>query len=154
MPTILVGDTNIWIDLKAGGLLKAAFSLPFTYVVPDLLYEDELKEYEGPDLLHLGLKVEALSEDEITVAEDLATRHPRPGRMDIIALSLALARGWDLLSGDSGLREAAQREGCRVHGTLWILRELVKAGILSRKQAEERIEVMRGAGRRLPRLEW
>lgn len=149
-----MGDTNIWIDLKAGGLLEAAFSLPFTYAVPDLLFEDELKEHEGPELLRLGLKVEELADQEISAAEDLAARHPRPGRMDIVALSLAITRGWDLLSGDSSLREAARREGCKVHGTLWILRELVRARVLTKIEADERLEEMRVAGRRLPRMEW
>ncbi len=43
---VLVSDTSALVDLERGSLLDAAFRLPFEFVVPDLLYERELKGLE------------------------------------------------------------------------------------------------------------
>ena len=50
---VLVSDTSVLVDLERGSLLKASFSLPFQFAVPDLLYERELKNYVGEDLVGL-----------------------------------------------------------------------------------------------------
>ena len=57
---VLVSDTSILIDLERGTLLTC-FLLPFQFVVPDLLYERELKNHGG-DLLRLGLLIEELDQ--------------------------------------------------------------------------------------------
>ena len=45
MQQVLVSDTSVLIDLKRGSLLEASFRLAFRFVVPDLLYERELKNW-------------------------------------------------------------------------------------------------------------
>ena len=40
---VLVSDTSILIDLERADLLRAAFSVDPEFVVPDLLYERELR---------------------------------------------------------------------------------------------------------------
>ncbi len=57
---VLVSDTSILIDLERGALLEAGFLLPFKFAVPDLLYERELKNHGGDNLLKLGLRIEEL----------------------------------------------------------------------------------------------
>ena len=44
MQQVLVSDTSVLIDLKRGSLLEVSFRLAFRFVVPDLLYERELKK--------------------------------------------------------------------------------------------------------------
>jgi hypothetical protein len=58
--TTLVSDTSVLIDLERGELIECAFELSATFVVPDVLYERELREYGGDGLLKLGVKVESL----------------------------------------------------------------------------------------------
>jgi len=62
LPTILTGDTNIWANLHKWGLPKEACSLPVTFAVPDLLFECELANFEGPDLVRLDLVGKRLAE--------------------------------------------------------------------------------------------
>ena len=57
---VLVSDTSILIDLERGSLLETCFRLPFEFAVPDLLYERELKNHGGDNLLRLGLRIEDL----------------------------------------------------------------------------------------------
>ena len=72
---VLVSDTSILIDLERASLLRAAFSLDAEFVVPDLLYERELRDSGGADLLALGLRVETLDEGEVeSVGHTLSER--------------------------------------------------------------------------------
>jgi hypothetical protein len=58
--TILVSDTSVLIDLERGELILCAFKLSATFAVPDVLYERELQDHGGEELLKLGLRVESL----------------------------------------------------------------------------------------------
>lgn len=49
-------------------LLEASFRLTFRFVVPDLLYERELKNRGGGDLIRLGLVIEELDGDGVSIA--------------------------------------------------------------------------------------
>ena len=76
MQQVLVSDTSVLIDLKRGSLLEASFCLAFRFVVPDLLYERELKNWGGEDLIRLGLVVEALDGDGVSLALAYRKRMP------------------------------------------------------------------------------
>jgi predicted nucleic acid-binding protein len=56
--------------------------------------------------------------------------------MDHSALALALQERCPLLTGDKDLRVAAKKEGVEVHGTLWIIEELLNQKILKQSQAK------------------
>ena len=58
---VLVSDTSVLIDLERGNLLETAFACGLTMIVPDLLYQRELADHNGPYLRSLGLGVTALS---------------------------------------------------------------------------------------------
>ena len=62
---VLVSDTSVLVDLERGSLLEASFRLPFRFSVPDLLYERELKNWVGEELIRLGLSVEELDGDGV-----------------------------------------------------------------------------------------
>jgi predicted nucleic acid-binding protein len=55
-----------------------------------------------------------------------------------------------LLTGDRHLTEAANREGVATHGTLWVLDEMVRLGIVARGKAAQALEQMLERGSRLP----
>ena len=54
-PRLCVSDTFVLTDLDRGSLLEAVFDQPLVFVVPDLLYERELRPYGGAPLLKRGL---------------------------------------------------------------------------------------------------
>ena len=65
---VLVSDTSVLIDLDRGSLVEPIFRLPFEFTVPDLLYERELREHGGPDFVGLGLRVEELDGNGVSLA--------------------------------------------------------------------------------------
>jgi len=121
---VLVSDTSVIIDLERGRLLERVFQLRYEFVVPDLLFEDELRPYGGERLLELGLRVAEL--DDAGVSEAIQARRETPALSlpDVFAYTLARANSWVLLSGDGPLRALAERTNVECHGVLWIFDEL------------------------------
>jgi len=83
-------------------------------------------------------------------AMELVGRVRGPSRNDCFALALARQQNCPLLSGDEALRKAARHEAVEVKGTLWVVEELVRAGVISVDRAHAAYERMRANARRLP----
>lgn len=145
---MLICDANILIDLEIAGLAERTLGL-FSCAVPDLLFYQELAERHGY-LLHSGLELKELDPLQIARLMELVRKYPRPGRIDLATLVLAEAQGCPLLTGDASLRAAAAIENVEVHGTLWLVEQLVTRGGLSVTGAIAAYAELRSAGRRLP----
>jgi len=148
---LLISDANIIIDMNTGRLLRLMFRFDATFVVPDVLFEEELRT-DHPELLRLGLKLLELREDTVVYAGRLVEKYRSLGASinDLLALALAHQENCPLLTGDGRLRTAGQTEGIDVHGTLWLIEQMVKARTITVRQAEAGYAKMREAGRRLP----
>src|SRR5437868_808350 len=131
MPVLLVSDTSVLIDFQRGGILETVFRLPFELGVPDVLYERELRGWDGPALEPLGLRVLVLDGDGLTLAQSYRQREPRLSLPDALALALAKTGDHILLAGDASLRAQAELEDVQCHGVLWILDALEEHGIMS-----------------------
>lgn len=146
---LLISDANILIDMEEGGLLVSMFSLECQFSVPDVLYEEELKDQHS-HLLDLGLTVQGMDMALMLRVSVLAAQYPRPGRNDLFALALAEHEKCPLLTGDAALRNAAENEKVEVRGTLWLMEEMVRSGRISAAIARNAYNQMRASGRRLP----
>ena len=154
MQQVLVSDTSVLIDLRRGSLLEASFCLAFRFVVPDLLYERELKNWGGEDLIRLGLVVEQLDGDGVSLALAYRKRMPALSLPDCFALALAQIRSWILLSGDSALSQLASDEMVEYHGVLWLLDKMHDAAVVSIRELHDSLTTIAAHPRcRLPRPE-
>lgn len=149
--TLVISDANVLIDMESGGLLEPMFRLDYRFAVPDVLYEEELRDHH-PGLVALGLHRIELSSASVRYVEVLAAdrRSRGVGRYDLFALALARQEECLLLTGDALMRALAEAEQCRVHGTLWLVAELLGDGRIRAARARRAYEAMRDAGRRLP----
>ena len=127
---VLVSDTSVLIDLERGGLLVPAFASGLSMVVPDLLYEDELKDTNGPYLRTLGLGVLALDPPELQLVQVIKRRRSVLSLADCFALVLALREDHALVTGDRNLRQEAEKEKTATYGLLWLLDQLVDLGVV------------------------
>jgi len=139
-------DTNIWIDFSIIACIDKPFLLDNLYYLSDIIYHDEIDENTGFNhsanknhyqeirdcVKENKLHITTTSPEELKLAMKYASEYRPPiikkaiSLEDGIALAIAKKRKWVLLSGDSGLREAAKLEGVICHGTLWICNELFK----------------------------
>ena len=128
---ILVSDTSVLIDLERGGLLEAAFTCGLTMVVPDLLYEKELANENGPWLRQLGLGVVSLSPPELSLAQEVHNTRSTLSLPDCFALSCATRDGYELVTNDKALRSEALARLGKVFGLFWILDQMAASGKVS-----------------------
>lgn len=151
---ILVSDTSVLIDLERGRLLDECFGLPFEFAVPDLLYRQELEAYGGADLVALGLRVEELTGQELTIAQATRGARPKLSVPDAYAYSLASGRGWTLLTGDGELRALAEANGVPFFGVLWICDQLFEGQVMDAAAVADGLDLIAAHERcRLPRAE-
>ena len=125
---LLVSDTSVLVDLERGNLLSEAFRLPCRFVVPDLLYEWELQDSGGGDVLALGLIVADLTAEEVEAARAYRREKLALSLPDAFALALAASRGLTLLTGDRRLRASADDAGVPCHGLLWLFDHMFAHG--------------------------
>ena len=151
-PSVWVIDTCVLIDLHKGGVLRELFRFPHRLVVPDVIV-DELREPDVEELLEAGLEAVELSGAQVLEVLELRVRYPRPSLNDLFALVVARSLDALLLTGDKHLRQAAETMGVTVHGTLWVLDEMIWAQILPPQRAAEALRRMLAQGRRLPSAE-
>lgn len=129
MVDLLISDTSVLVDLKRGSLLKAAFGLRYRFVVPDLLYERELRDHGGDELIGLGLVVADLTGEQVELAQLYKREKPALSSPDVFALALAKTEGGTLLTGDRRLRALAAEQQIACHGVLWLIDEMHLAGV-------------------------
>jgi len=130
--TLFVSDSSVLIDLERGGLLQAAFRCEISMLVSDLLYENELRESNGPYLMRLGLGVTSLSPDELAAAQDLQDERPALSLEDCFALICAKRADHCLLAGDGPLGKEAAAKSVSCRGLLWLLDQMLASGKVTR----------------------
>jgi len=145
----LISDANIFIDMEEGGLIEKMFRLPETFLVPDILFVEELSAHH-PTLPAYGLKIKALQAPAIEEVMKLSRQYKQPSQNDLFALALAKQESCPLVTGDRRLREAANNEKIEVKGTLWLIGRMFEESILNRSEAKKAYDKMREAHRRLP----
>lgn len=150
---LLVSDANVLIDVAAGGIIDRVFRIPdFELCVPNVLFAEELAE-QYPLLPSFGLQVLNMRGDLVMQAGVLRREFRQTSVNDLLALVLAEDLKCPLLTGDRALRHLARQRGNDVHGTIWIVRQLLEASLISVSKGEAAFESMRADGSRLPWVE-
>jgi hypothetical protein len=146
---LLVSDANIFIDLEVSGLTRQLFLLPHEIVVPDTLYDQELK-LRHAQLLELGLQLRVLSGAQVAEVFDLQAKYPAPSLNDLFALVLAKSLQCPLATGDARLRQAAAGEGLELLGSLTLLEQMIAEELITLDDLRRAYRQMRDSNRRLP----
>jgi rRNA maturation endonuclease Nob1 len=145
---IAVKDANVFIDLESMGILDLWFQLGHetitsSYVVIEL---EDGGHANALASIRAGQVREAVISAEEMEGEFEALRAELEGSglsvTDTSVLFLAIRELAILLSGDKQLRKKARLRTVQVHGTLWIMDELVAAGILVPAVAADRLETL------------
>ena len=104
LQSVLVTDTNIWIDLENGDILINVFHLPYRFLIPD---------FAIPELIHpgwkileaLGLEARELAAEQVVELNQLSQAHRNLSIIDLEAFLLARMLNATLLTGDWRLNE-------------------------------------------------
>ena len=147
--SVLVTDTNIWIDLENGGILAEVFHLPYQFLTPDFAIP-ELIHPRWQTLQALGLEARELDPEGILELFKLRQDFNNLSTIDLAAFLLAKTLEATLLTGDWRLNELAKANRLSVHGVLWLLDEMVHYQAIAPGQAANALGQMLDQGARLP----
>ena len=147
--SVLVTDTNIWIDLENGGILADVFGLPYHFLIPDFAILELI--HPSWETLHgLGLEDNELKAEQVIELAYLRQLHKSLSITDLAAFLLAKTLKAILLTGDWRLNELAIANGLTAHGVLWVLDVMVYFQTLTPGQAATALRRMLDQGARLP----
>ncbi len=132
---IVVSDSSCLIDLRKVSLLDTFLRLPYEFLIPNTLFEEELLKFTSAQkkaLVHGGLKVVDLPGERVLRAREVLRNIPQLSVHDGFAFALAESYpGCILLTGDSKLRTLATQHAMEVHGVLWVLDEIHRLSLTS-----------------------
>lgn len=135
MIQVVVHDTSCLVDMRKGQLLRVLLRLPYRFIVPLPIRENELRHFTSRELQILddgGMEVYNLSSEEIVEVANLMQEVPQLTPYDCMALITAFGQeNSTLLTGDRLLRKTATERGVCVHGSFWVIDQLESGGICS-----------------------
>jgi len=146
---IIVSDSSCLIDLLKGGLLEAFLGLPYELVIPDVLLESDLLSFgkRDPTLLRHRVTVAKLSGDGVARVSSIISDWPTLSFFDGFAFVVAEERpGCILLTSNDRLRERAQATEMECRGVLWVVDEVLDAGLATKKMVQRAKEIWRDDG--------
>ena len=65
---VVISDSSVLIDLAKARLIENTLALPYEFVIPDVIFADELidlRHYKKEQLLELGFKIGSLKGEEV-----------------------------------------------------------------------------------------
>jgi predicted nucleic acid-binding protein len=151
---IAVQDANVLIDLELAGLFDLWFQLGIETHTTDLI-KGELEEgshwqalayFKSGQVREHGLNFEEL--DQVSELEREVGSKAKFN--DCSVLFLAMKLDAMLISGDKPLRKAGKARQVEVHGTLWIMDQLVAGKVMTGDIAATKLEHLLSHERYLP----
>lgn len=150
---ILINDTNIWIDLKCVNLVDEVFKLPYDIGVPDILFDEELKDTDSEILLKNNINILEMTIDELLETGEMFNNTTGVSYNDLTTLVVSYKRNCTLVTGDGNLRKIAKNKNVNLRGSIWLLDQLVEHEIISKPRACEACNILLDSSRRLPQTE-
>ncbi len=160
MKTIVVNDTNIFIDLFNVGLLDEFFSLPWEVHTTDLVMLELLREgqqatvskYKDTGQLHIP----TLASMEMVKIASMYQQYSNRTNLSLTDCSVwyyAKTNHYVLLTGDRKLRKVAMSDDVEVHGIIHVFDYLVECGAIRLEVAIKKLELLYNTNPRLPKEE-
>ena len=147
MTCVVVNDASCLIDLRKGQLLHVLLQLPYQFIVPLPIREEELLDFTPEEWRVLedgGLTTYDLSGEEVALVMALKREHRGLSANDCFALvTAAKQENGILLTGDNQLRKVASLKEVRVHGVQWKIDELRAAGACETELLISALEIWR-----------
>ena len=155
METIVVNDTNIFIDLCKINLLNEFFDLPLQIHTTDFVIGELEEEDQKERVLafHMAQKLFIKSHSAKEVAEIAAFQAECKNNVSIADCSVWLYSKQNqflLVTGDNKLRRSAIASGTAVCGILYIFNLLVEHAIISPQQCIDKLNELSDQNIRLP----
>lgn len=154
---VVITDVSVFFDLYHLQVLPEFFALDLeihttNFVYNEIVHSVQKSEYavfERSKKLHI-IKITVSEEDEIRAMPMQRYNRSFP---DKTVLWKALQLNCTLLTSDNKLRKEAIGQGLVVHGSIWVISQLVEKAIISKSRGIELFGHMKLVNTRLPHEE-
>jgi rRNA-processing protein FCF1 len=151
---IIITDTNVFFDVISIRALPEFFALDFEicttdFVVNEIL-QSEQKEQIDYFIRSRKLTIFQLTDDEVDEINAFKTVRFFKGITDKTVLWKALKLKCPLLTGDKKLKKEAEEHGVEVHGSIWVIVELVEKAIITREDGVKLLQMLLEVNGSLP----
>jgi predicted nucleic acid-binding protein len=146
-------DTSVWISLHKGDIIPQVLLLTnkgWDFLITNFVAL-ELQEPSSQTLIQQGVQLYPLSKTEVAAVEIMVGETPALTQADASLIVVAHTLNATILADDKVLREKAGELRVKVHGTLWLLEQLVAAQLIDSDTLCDALEKMIAAKRRFPK---
>lgn len=134
-------------------MLSLVFRLGYEILTTDLI-AGELKSLNVDRYQQIGLKVRGLPGTAMNRVFRMYQQGSGPSVNDYSALILAQDERCQLVTRDGPLTSACRDERVAVRDTLWLIRKMVVAGLLTQADAADALEVINQTRLARPNPDW
>jgi len=151
---IIITDTNVFFDLIEINALPEFFSLPYEICTTDFVVNEVLHSHQKEQIEIFirarKLTIFKLTDNEVDEVKTFKTTRFFKGLTDKTVLWKAKQLNCSLLTGDGKLRKEAQAQGINVHGSIWVVENLVKNQVIEKSKAINFLEKLKEINNSLP----
>jgi predicted nucleic acid-binding protein len=152
MNSIVVSDTNIFIDLLSINLLSDFFNLPIhVHTLDYVLNELEVRQQE--EICKYNIVIKNHTSKEFDSVSVFMQSNSNISFIDCAVWLYAKNNNYRLLTGDKVLRKYAEVDGVLVSGILFVFDMLVEFNIIDKQTAVHKLSELSGINSRLPKRE-
>jgi len=141
-PSSLIFDSSVLFDIQNSSSFGYVSKLLNNLLVTDIILNDELETIDAPTLLSYGFQTVQLSPEEMLSLQNYRTRFKALSVGDLSCLVYAENHNAVIIAGDKNLRALATQKMIEVHGSLWLLDELIELGIITPAKAAAALKLM------------
>lgn len=151
---LIITDSSVFFDIIKIHALPEFFALDFEICTTDFV-KGEILESEQREQIELFIRsqqltVFKLSGKEIEEVENFKTKRFFKTLIDRTVLWKAKQLECPLLTGDAKLRSEATEQGITVHGSLWVIQQMVVSRVVTANAGIEFLEKLKMSNDRLP----
>lgn len=145
---IVITDVNVFFDL-----FELDWEIHTTdFVLNEIVYEEQIREFEEFARLN-KLRVIKVTSEEVALIKQFELKRPNKSFPDKTALWHAKQMGCILLTGDGPLRKEAEFQRIEVHGSIWVLMQLLENEFINASQTIKLLNDLKKINSRLPKNE-
>jgi predicted nucleic acid-binding protein len=151
---LIITDTNVFFDIIGIGALPEFFALDFEIYTTDFVIKEILESNQQAQIESFirakSLNVFKFTADELIEVKNFQTHRFFKGITDKTVLWKSHQLQCPLLTGDKKLRNEARDLNIVVHGSIWVINELVEKQIVTTAQGAELLEKLKLINSSLP----
>ena len=154
---ILITDTNIFFDAIKIGALPEFFSLDYE-ISTTVFVIQEILPFQQKELIDTFIRARKLivfdfSEEEIEAIQNFTVVKDLKRFTDKSVVWKAVQLNCPMLTGDQRMKEVGESLNIEVHGSIWIIDELLIKTLISRERGIHLLEQLLLTNNRLPKHE-